>query len=121
MKSMTGFGRGFESSDDFAVTVEIKTVNNRFLDINLRLKPNCRRSNRRSSARSAIGSRGRVDVNLTLRTHVADQLRIEPTDDRRVSCGNEADAGRVRAFGRARHQRRRASPQRARAEKGRPR
>lgn len=37
MKSMTGFGRGYDSGDRFAVTVEIKTVNNRFLDINLRL------------------------------------------------------------------------------------
>jgi len=34
---MTGFGRGASSKDGFSVTVEIKTVNNRFLDINLRL------------------------------------------------------------------------------------
>jgi uncharacterized protein (TIGR00255 family) len=37
MKSMTGFGRGTVSTDNFSVTVELKTVNNRFLDINLRL------------------------------------------------------------------------------------
>lgn len=34
---MTGFGRGASSKDGFSVAVEIKTVNNRFLDINLRL------------------------------------------------------------------------------------
>ncbi|MBK8811256.1 MAG: YicC family protein [Acidobacteria bacterium] len=66
MKSMTGFGRGFESSDDFAVTVEIKTVNNRFLDINLRLGTELQALE--STIKRQIGnrlSRGRVDVNLT--------------------------------------------------------
>jgi uncharacterized protein (TIGR00255 family) len=37
MKSMTGFGRATVSQNDFSITVELKTVNNRFLDINLRL------------------------------------------------------------------------------------
>src|SRR3989454_4106198 len=37
MKSMTGFGRGSDSGEDFTVAVEIKTVNNRYLDIHLRL------------------------------------------------------------------------------------
>ena len=36
MKSMTGFGRGAVAESDFAVTVELKTVNNRFLDVSLR-------------------------------------------------------------------------------------
>ena len=36
MKSMTGFGRGGFSGADFSVTVEIKTVNNRYLDVHLR-------------------------------------------------------------------------------------
>ncbi len=66
MKSMTGFGRGFESSDDFAVTVEIKTVNNRFLDVNLRLGGDLQPLE--SVIKRQIGnrlSRGRVDVNLT--------------------------------------------------------
>jgi uncharacterized protein YicC (UPF0701 family) len=37
MKSMTGFGRGSASGEDFKVAVEIKTVNNRYLDIHFRL------------------------------------------------------------------------------------
>ena len=37
MKSMTGFGRGAEVNENFNVAVELKTVNNRFLDLNLRL------------------------------------------------------------------------------------
>lgn len=35
--SMTGFGRGEASADGISVTVELKTVNSRYLDISLRL------------------------------------------------------------------------------------
>lgn len=66
MKSMTGFGRGSATGDNFSVSVDLKTVNNRFLDVHLRL----------GSELSAIEplikrriterlSRGRVDANLT--------------------------------------------------------
>ena len=37
IKSMTGFGRGESSSGGFQVTVEIKTLNSRYLDISIRL------------------------------------------------------------------------------------
>ncbi len=37
MKSMTGYGRGVAAKDDRTVTVEIKSVNNRFLDIACKL------------------------------------------------------------------------------------
>lgn len=37
IKSMTGFGRGESSSNGFQVTVEIKTLNSRYLDISIRL------------------------------------------------------------------------------------
>src|SRR5438270_13014400 len=66
MKSMTGYGRSSITGEDFSVAVELKTVNNRFLDIHLRLsseinslEPNVKRH---ISARLA---RGRVDVNIT--------------------------------------------------------
>jgi uncharacterized protein (TIGR00255 family) len=36
MKSMTGYGKGTVAGDDFSVSVDLKTVNNRFLDIHLR-------------------------------------------------------------------------------------
>ncbi|HEX6981927.1 MAG TPA: YicC/YloC family endoribonuclease [Balneolaceae bacterium] len=37
--SMTGFGRGEASADGISVTVELKTVNSRYLDISLRIPP----------------------------------------------------------------------------------
>jgi uncharacterized protein (TIGR00255 family) len=66
MKSMTGFGRGAFVGQDFAVTVELKTVNNRFLDVNLRLSQELLQLE--ATIKRQIGnrlSRGRVDVNLT--------------------------------------------------------
>jgi uncharacterized protein (TIGR00255 family) len=62
---MTGFGRGTATENDFSVTVELKTVNNRFLDINLRLAPELQ--DLESSIKRIIGgrlARGRVDVNI---------------------------------------------------------
>jgi len=66
MKSMTGFGRGVVQEVDFAVTVELKTVNNRFLDINLRLSGEL--GALESTVKRQIGnrlSRGRIEVNLS--------------------------------------------------------
>ena len=66
MKSMTGYGRGAVMGDDFSVSVDIKTVNNRFLDIHLRV------GSELSSVEPAIKrrissrlSRGRVDVTIS--------------------------------------------------------
>lgn len=66
MKSMTGFGRGAVAESEFAVTVELKTVNNRFLDVSLRLSSEL--NPLESTIKRLIGnrlSRGRVEVNLT--------------------------------------------------------
>lgn len=62
---MTGFGRGQVSGENFAVSVEIKTVNNRFLDLNLRLSQelNTLEADLKKII-SAKLSRGRIDVNL---------------------------------------------------------
>ena len=65
MRSMTGFGRGAVTEKDFAVTVELKTVNNRFLDISLRLSSEMQQIE--SEIKRLISSRlsrGRVDVNI---------------------------------------------------------
>jgi uncharacterized protein (TIGR00255 family) len=67
MKSMTGFGRGTATGHGFAVSVELKTVNNRFLDIHLRTGADL--ASLEASIRRKIGerlTRGRVDVNINL-------------------------------------------------------
>ena len=65
MRSMTGFGRGAVVEDDFAVTVELKTVNNRFLDVSIRLSSEMQQLE--STIKRLIANRlarGRVDVSL---------------------------------------------------------
>src|SRR5437773_6710989 len=65
MRSMTGFGRGAVVETGFAVTAELKTVNNRFLDVSLRLSGDMQQLE--STIKRLIGnrlSRGRVDVSL---------------------------------------------------------
>src|SRR6266478_7780009 len=65
MKSMTGFGRGAASGEEFTVAVEIKTVNNRYLDIHLRLSQEL--SPLETNIRKRVGarlSRGRVDLSI---------------------------------------------------------
>ena len=67
MKSMTGFGRANVSGETFNVAVEIKTVNNRFLDIHLRLSQEL--SPLEMNIRKLISSRlsrGRVDISINL-------------------------------------------------------
>ncbi len=67
MKSMTGYGKAMVAGDDFSVSVDLKTVNNRFLDIHLRvgaelasLEPGIKK---RITSRL---TRGRVDVTISL-------------------------------------------------------
>ncbi len=62
---MTGFGRGSVSENNYSITVELKTVNNRFLDINLRLPGELQLLE--PVIKKLIGNRlarGRVEVNL---------------------------------------------------------
>lgn len=62
---MTGFGRSTAAEDNFSIMVELKTVNNRFLDVNLRLNGDLQALE--PVIKRMIGnrlSRGRVDVNL---------------------------------------------------------
>lgn len=67
MKSMTGFGRGGATGAGFAVFVDLKTVNNRFLDVHLRTSAEL--NSIEANIKRRIGerlARGRVDVSLTL-------------------------------------------------------
>lgn len=62
---MTGFGRASATENNFSITVELKTVNNRFLDVNLRLPGELQLLE--PTVKKLIGdrlARGRVEVNL---------------------------------------------------------
>ena len=68
MRSMTGCGSGKVQQDGWEVTVDLKTVNHRFLDIGMRLPRNL--SFLEQTVRDTIGrkiSRGHTDVYLTVK------------------------------------------------------
>lgn len=67
IQSMTGFGRGEASSDDYKVTVEIKSVNHRYCDISVRLprKMNYFEAMVRNQIKKFM-NRGKVDVYVGL-------------------------------------------------------
>lgn len=74
---MTGFGRGTVSGEGFKVAVEIKTVNNRYLDIHLRL--NQELSSLEMNIRKLVSarlSRGRVDLSISLERNGATTYEI---------------------------------------------
>jgi len=63
MKSMTGFGRGEYRSESLVIDVEIKTINHRYRDFNIRLPR--KYSSFEEKVRNEISkkvSRGRIDV-----------------------------------------------------------
>lgn len=66
--SMTGFGRAEVGEEDFSVTVEVRSVNNRFLDVHVRCpaKYAVWETRARALVREAV-SRGKVDLFIGLR------------------------------------------------------
>src|ERR1044072_1705116 len=67
MKSMTGYGKGMVAGDDFSISVDLKTVNNRLLALHLRAGSDL--ASREPSIKNRITSRltrGRVDVTVSM-------------------------------------------------------
>lgn len=77
---MTGFGQGESSADGYTVSVEIRSVNNRFLDLSLKLAPGLRQLE--NTIRDMIQrnvDRGKLtaQINLTRHTVDTDPVRID--------------------------------------------
>ena len=78
MQSMTGYGRAFVEIDGRQMTVEVKSVNHRFLDISFRMPRNL--AFLEDAARRQIGARlnrGHVDVFVTYRNLRTDARHIQ--------------------------------------------
>jgi uncharacterized protein (TIGR00255 family) len=77
---MTGFGQGESSADGYTVIAEIRSVNNRFLDLSLKLAPGLRQLE--NTVRDMIQrnvDRGKLtaQINLTRHTVDTDPVRID--------------------------------------------
>ena len=82
IKSMTGYGGAKGEVNAIAVTAELKSVNNRFLDVSVRLPKSCLFAE--EAVRAAVGSkisRGKVDVFITVDTSQAEEAVIRVNDN----------------------------------------
>lgn len=68
MRSMTAFGRATVAGEGYELTVELRSVNNRYLDLNFRLpRVWVAQEERIKAALSRMGvSRGKVDISVTV-------------------------------------------------------
>ena len=68
MRSMTAFGRATVAGEGYELTVELRSVNNRYLDLNFRLpRAWAAQEERIKATLSAMGvSRGKVDVSVSV-------------------------------------------------------
>lgn len=66
LKSMTGYGKGTETGENFSVTVDMRSVNNRNLDIHWRAPQDLAplEITLKKQVQAAV-SRGRIDVNIS--------------------------------------------------------
>lgn len=89
MRSMTGYGSGSAGSEGTTVSVEMKTVNNRFLDVHLRM-PSSFQAFESALKKQVSGSltRGRVDVSI----------QMERTSEITYEVNKELIAGYLASF-----------------------
>ena len=82
IKSMTGYGGAKGEVNAIAVTAELKSVNNRFLDVSVRLPKSCLFAEEavRAAVAEKIG-RGKVDVFITVDTSRAEEAMIRVNDN----------------------------------------
>ena len=77
IKSMTGYGRAVETVNGREFTVEVRSVNNRYLDCSVRLPRilSFGEENVKQAVKNAI-SRGKVDVYITVRSEGGDEVQV---------------------------------------------
>ncbi|MCR5415788.1 MAG: YicC family protein [Pseudobutyrivibrio sp.] len=70
VRSMTGYGKGIAENSEARVTIEMKSVNHRYLDLNIKLpkKLNFLESSIRNKISESV-FRGKVDLYITLSEH----------------------------------------------------
>ncbi len=79
LKSMTGYGRVKEENEAREITVEIRSVNHRYLDLNIKVPRVCGYlEDPVSKAAQAAIARGKVDIFVTVRAKEGSDIRITP-------------------------------------------
>lgn len=82
IKSMTGYGSAKGAVEGLELTVELKSVNNRYLDVNVRMPRGFLFAE--EAVKTAVGrhiSRGKIDVFLTINSTGSDRTVVRVNDD----------------------------------------
>ena len=78
IKSMTGYGSAKGAAEDLEITVEVKSVNNRYLDTSVRMPRSFLFAE--DAVKSAVQrhiSRGKVDVFVSVDASAADNMTVK--------------------------------------------
>ena len=77
IKSMTGYGRSVETVNGREFTVELRSVNNRYLDCNVKMPRSLSFAEEavKQAVKQAV-SRGKVDVYISVKSETADDTKI---------------------------------------------
>ena len=77
IKSMTGYGRAVETVNGREFTVELRSVNNRYLDCSVRLPRmlSFAEDTVKQAVKASV-SRGKVDVFITVRSEAGDEVQV---------------------------------------------
>ena len=88
IKSMTGFGQGSAEGDDFRVRVDIRSVNNRAIDVHTRLPQELAslEVSLKKQVQAAV-KRGRVDLTVSVEQLKPATLRDQPPAGVRLPVG----------------------------------
>ena len=79
LRSMTGYGRVKEENEAREITVEIRSVNHRYLDLNIKVPRVCGyREDPVAKAAQAAIARGKVDIFVSVRAKEGGDIRITP-------------------------------------------
>lgn len=86
VKSMTGFGRCELTTPDYKITVEIKSVNHRYCDMNLKIpkKFNAYEADIRALLKN-YAARGKIDVYVTFEDYTMEQTSVKYNAG--IACG----------------------------------
>ena len=78
INSMTGFGRGEAAGENYKVTVEMKSVNHRYLDLSIKMpkKLNAYESNLKAMLKKYV-TRGKVDIYISYENVADAQVDIQ--------------------------------------------
>ncbi len=78
IKSMTGYGRAVETVGGRAFTVEVRSVNNRYLDCSVRMPRSLSFAEEavKQAVKAAV-SRGKVDVSVSLQNETGDDITVK--------------------------------------------